>query len=195
MPLKKDITARIPVSTYRLQFNRHFRFSDAKAIVSYLHTLGISDIYSSPYLKAREGSLHGYDIVDHSMLNPEIGSEEEYAGLIDEIRRHGMGQRGFICRSALYVFLHSRRKYLGKGERMPDDWPIFSTTGYAFLNILNGIFVDTANARDLDEIYTKFIKSNINLNEIIYDKKKLIMQAAMSSEVRTLIMIQRGVRI
>jgi len=83
---------RIPVSTYRLQFNRHFRFTDAKKIVQYLHDLGITDIYSSPYLKAKEGSLHGYDIVDHHALNPDVGTEEEYDGLVSALRKHDMGQ-------------------------------------------------------------------------------------------------------
>ncbi|MGD0845750.1 MAG: malto-oligosyltrehalose synthase [Geobacteraceae bacterium] len=83
---------RIPVSTYRLQFNSHFRFNDAREIVPYLHTLGISDIYASPYFKASEGSLHGYDILDQNSLNPEIGSEDEYDALVGELKRWDMGQ-------------------------------------------------------------------------------------------------------
>jgi (1->4)-alpha-D-glucan 1-alpha-D-glucosylmutase len=83
---------RIPVATYRLQFNRHFRFSDAAFIVSYLHNLGISHCYSSPYFKAQEGSLHGYDILDHNHLNPEVGTEEDYDQFVGELQRHGMGQ-------------------------------------------------------------------------------------------------------
>jgi len=83
---------RIPVTTYRLQFNRHFRFQDAKRIIPYLFALGISDLYASPYFKAREGSLHGYDIVDHNSLNPEIGTEEEYNEMTEELRKYGMGQ-------------------------------------------------------------------------------------------------------
>lgn len=83
---------RIPVATYRLQFNRHFRFSDAKKIISYLHDLGITDIYSSPYFKAKEGSLHGYNIVDYSSLNPEIGSVDEHNELINELQKYDMGQ-------------------------------------------------------------------------------------------------------
>ncbi len=86
------IAPRIPVSTYRLQFNRHFNFIDAKNIIRYLSETGITDIYSSPYFKARKDSTHGYDIVDHNTLNPEIGSEETYNGLIEELRRHDMGQ-------------------------------------------------------------------------------------------------------
>ena len=82
---------RIPVSTYRLQFNSKFRFSEAKDIPGYLHDLGITDIYSSPLLKAKKGSLHGYDIIDHSKLNPEIGSEAEFDEFVDELRKFGMG--------------------------------------------------------------------------------------------------------
>jgi len=84
--------ARIPVATYRLQFNRAFRFTDARQIVSYLHELGISDLYASPYFRAREGSLHGYDIIDPNALNPEVGSDAEYDALVAELHRCGMGQ-------------------------------------------------------------------------------------------------------
>jgi (1->4)-alpha-D-glucan 1-alpha-D-glucosylmutase len=83
---------RIPVTTYRLQFNRQFKFADAKSTVSYLHELGISDCYCSPYFMAQKGSLHGYDILDHNQLNPEIGTEEEYETFIEELKRYGMGQ-------------------------------------------------------------------------------------------------------
>ncbi len=83
---------RIPVSTYRLQFNYQFTFSDAAKIIGYLHELGISDIYSSPYFKAQKGSLHGYDIVDPTMLNPEMGTEDDYNVLIGELKKYDMGQ-------------------------------------------------------------------------------------------------------
>jgi (1->4)-alpha-D-glucan 1-alpha-D-glucosylmutase len=83
---------RIPVSTYRLQFNSHFHFSDAREIVHYLHTLGISDIYASPYFKSSKGSLHGYDILDQNSLNPEIGSDDEYEALVGELKQYDMGQ-------------------------------------------------------------------------------------------------------
>jgi (1->4)-alpha-D-glucan 1-alpha-D-glucosylmutase len=82
----------IPIATYRLQFNSQFRFSHASEIVPYLHTLGISDIYASPYFKASEGSLHGYDVLDQNRLNPEIGTEEEFDALVDELKKYGMGQ-------------------------------------------------------------------------------------------------------
>lgn len=84
--------AVIPRATYRLQFNAHFTFDDATAIVPYLAALGVSHVYASPYLKARPGSSHGYDIVDHAALNPEIGSEEDYARFVTALQAHGMGQ-------------------------------------------------------------------------------------------------------
>ncbi|MFZ2948459.1 MAG: malto-oligosyltrehalose synthase, partial [Desulfuromonadaceae bacterium] len=83
---------RIPAATYRLQFNSGFRFSDAGEIVSYLHRLGISDIYASPCFKASVGSLHGYDVLDQNSLNPEIGTEDEFEALVRELKKNGMGQ-------------------------------------------------------------------------------------------------------
>ena len=81
-----------PLSTYRLQFNAAFRFEDARRLIGYLHALGVSHIYSSPILKAREGSVHGYDIADHNSLNPEIGSYEELQDFVRELKNYGMGQ-------------------------------------------------------------------------------------------------------
>lgn len=83
--------AMIPDSTYRLQLNKQFNFTQAAVCVAYLHRLGISHCYTSPYLKARPGSNHGYDIVDHNALNPEIGSQQEFDRFISVLRQHGMG--------------------------------------------------------------------------------------------------------
>ncbi|MEK7834502.1 MAG: malto-oligosyltrehalose synthase, partial [Acidobacteriota bacterium] len=85
------IQARIPSATYRLQFNREFTFKQAAALVDYLHNLGISDCYASPLLLARPGSQHGYDVTDHSKLNPEIGTEEEFVVFAQRLRQRGMG--------------------------------------------------------------------------------------------------------
>ncbi len=88
----KPTFPRIPAATYRLQFNRHFTFQQAREIVSYLHDLGISDCYSSPCFEAAPDSAHGYDISNHNNLNPSIGSREDFDALVDELKRHGMGQ-------------------------------------------------------------------------------------------------------
>ena len=81
----------IPLSTYRLQFSARFRFSDAVRVIPYLADLGVGAIYASPYLQARPGSLHGYDVVDHNQLNPEVGTVEEHAEMIAEAQRLGIG--------------------------------------------------------------------------------------------------------
>src|SRR5881392_3764747 len=83
---------RIPTCTYRLQFNRWFTFAQAREIVPYLHALGVSDAYASPYFQAGANSLHGYDITDHNKLNAAIGSHEEYDSWIAELHAHSMGQ-------------------------------------------------------------------------------------------------------
>ncbi|MBT1073987.1 malto-oligosyltrehalose synthase [Geobacter grbiciae] len=87
-----SLGARIPTTTYRLQLNAGFHFRDAERIVPYLHALGISDVYASPLFKARAGSMHGYDIVDHDSLNPELGDRDDFDSLCGALGRHGMGQ-------------------------------------------------------------------------------------------------------
>ncbi len=81
----------VPRATYRLQFNQHFTFRDAESIVPYLHEIGVSDCYSSPILKAKPGSLHGYDIVDHSQPNPEIGGQNGLDSFTGVLSQRGMG--------------------------------------------------------------------------------------------------------
>jgi (1->4)-alpha-D-glucan 1-alpha-D-glucosylmutase len=82
---------RIPIATYRLQFNSQFTFRHAQEVVPYLASLGVSDAYTSSYLKAVPGSTHGYDVADPTQLNPEIGSPEDYWAWIAALRAHDMG--------------------------------------------------------------------------------------------------------
>src|SRR6266850_549183 len=89
--IARDRPLRVPDATYRFQFHAKFRFADALKLVPYLARLGISHLYASPFLKARPGSTHGYDIIDHNAVNPEIGTEAELRKLIDTLREHGMG--------------------------------------------------------------------------------------------------------
>jgi (1->4)-alpha-D-glucan 1-alpha-D-glucosylmutase len=81
----------IPGATYRLQLNKNFTLRDAEALVGYLHDLGISDAYISPIQQARPGSLHGYDICDHSRINAELGGEEAFNAFANTLRKHAMG--------------------------------------------------------------------------------------------------------
>ncbi|WP_263416148.1 malto-oligosyltrehalose synthase [Terriglobus albidus] len=84
--------ARIPTSTYRLQLHAGFDFDHASAIADYLHDLGISHIYCSPYLQAAPGSMHGYDVVDHQTVNEELGGIEGHGRLRWRLGELGLGQ-------------------------------------------------------------------------------------------------------
>ena len=90
--MTKENHPRIPTCTYRLQFNRWFTFAQAREIVPYLHALGVSDAYASPYFQAGAESLHGYDITDHNKLNFAVGSRADYDSWIAELHAHSMGQ-------------------------------------------------------------------------------------------------------
>lgn len=82
---------RIPNATYRLQFTPSFGFRSAMEMVNYLSLLGISDIYASPIFKARRGSPHGYDVVDPTRINPELGTEEDFELLLEAVKLSSMG--------------------------------------------------------------------------------------------------------
>ncbi len=84
--------ATLPRATYRLQFHKAFGFDEAARLAPYLARLGVSHVYASPYLMARPGSTHGYDIVDHDRLNPELGGDAAFARLVTALRKNGLGQ-------------------------------------------------------------------------------------------------------
>jgi (1->4)-alpha-D-glucan 1-alpha-D-glucosylmutase len=81
----------IPLATYRLQLTADFNFGRAAGVVPYLKALGITHLYASPFMKARQGSTHGYDVIDHTKLNPELGGETGFAKLSDALRAHDLG--------------------------------------------------------------------------------------------------------
>ncbi|MGI4731662.1 MAG: malto-oligosyltrehalose synthase [Janthinobacterium lividum] len=81
----------VPRATYRLQFHSGFTFADAERLVPYLDGLGISHVYASPITTATKGSMHGYDVIDPTRINPELGGEEAFASLVAALRGRGMG--------------------------------------------------------------------------------------------------------
>src|ERR1700752_783617 len=81
----------IPIATYRLQLMADFDFDAAAGVVPYLKALGITHLYSSPFMKARKGSTHGYDVVDHAKFNPELGGEAGFERLSAALRQHDLG--------------------------------------------------------------------------------------------------------
>ncbi len=90
-PRNPENSMKIPCATYRIQFNHNFRLADAEKLAPYLQMLGISHLYSSPQYRAREGSMHGYDVADPTQINPELGTEEDFERVVRELHERGMG--------------------------------------------------------------------------------------------------------
>ncbi len=82
----------VPLATYRVQMHAGFGFDDAAAIADYLYSLGVSHLYSSPYLQAGKGSTHGYDVLDHSKPNDELGGVAAHDRLCKALGENGLGQ-------------------------------------------------------------------------------------------------------
>jgi (1->4)-alpha-D-glucan 1-alpha-D-glucosylmutase len=78
-------------ATYRLQLGGGFGFAAARELVPYLADLGVSHLYLPPSIQAREGSMHGYDVVDPGSISNELGGEAEFRALVDAVRDAGMG--------------------------------------------------------------------------------------------------------
>jgi (1->4)-alpha-D-glucan 1-alpha-D-glucosylmutase len=286
---------RIPVATYRLQFNKSFRFTDASRLVPYLNRLGISDIYTSPILRARKGSSHGYDVTDPTRLNPELGTGYDLDTLIENLRRRRMGllldivpnhmaigpenpwwrdvtgkgrdspfaaffdtewldfegsdskptgHRRFFDIGDLvgirvedpevfeathsYILhlvaegkitglridhidglydpleylqrLQQRispsakspgfyvvvEKILSGDETLPETWPVCGTTGYDFTNMLNALFVDNEGIKALNNIYSRVTRSDKSFHDLVYEKKKQVMNELFPDEIEAL---------
>ncbi len=81
----------LPRATYRIQFHKGFTFADAEALVPYLDRLGISHLYASPITVAAAGSTHGYDVIDPTRINPELGGEDAFRSLVAALHARDMG--------------------------------------------------------------------------------------------------------
>ncbi len=160
MSTAPGIEAREPRATYRLQLNRDFRFSDATATVSYLDALGISHCYCSPYLKSRSGSRHGYDVIDHSRLDPDIGTTATFERFCATLSAHRMGQILDIVPNHMAVMGRDNPWWLDVLENGPAsayadffdiDWspPRTVLTGKVLLPILHEHYGTVLESRDL----------------------------------------------
>ncbi len=86
-----SVVADRPGATYRLQLHREFGFAAAAAVAGYLAALGVTHVYLSPILQAAPGSMHGYDVVDHSRVSDDLGGEDGFRAMVAAFRRHGLG--------------------------------------------------------------------------------------------------------
>jgi len=120
------LRSSLPRATYRLQFHKGFTFDDAVAIVPYLADLGISHVYASPILTARAGSMHGYDGVDPTAVNPELGGEAGFRRLCAALAERGMGVIADIVPNHMAVGGADNRWWLDVLEKGRDsafaDW-------------------------------------------------------------------------
>ena len=91
LPLAAMARAHDPVSTYRVQLEEGLRFDAVTRLIPYFSALGISDVYTSPILKPKPHSPHGYDICDHGAFNPALGSRQDFETLASTLRTHRMG--------------------------------------------------------------------------------------------------------
>jgi (1->4)-alpha-D-glucan 1-alpha-D-glucosylmutase len=82
---------RIPIATYRFQYNRNFKFTDAIQVIPYLQGLGISDLYSSPFFRSHPGSDHGYDVSNHNEINQIIGTRDDFDAMVNALKERNMG--------------------------------------------------------------------------------------------------------
>ena len=98
----------LPSSTYRIQFFSDFKFKNFKEIIDYLDQFGISTVYASPITKARSGSTHGYDVADPDLINPEIGSLEEFEEIGAILKERNIGWLQDIVPNHM-VFSHENR--------------------------------------------------------------------------------------
>src|SRR5690606_8213415 len=112
---------RIPSSTYRVQLHQQFSFGELKAIIPYLHELGVSAIYAAPIGSSTPGSMHGYDVTDPDRINPEVGARKEMREIFELLREKGMIWIQDIVPNHMSFSTHNTRlmDVLERGEKSP----------------------------------------------------------------------------
>jgi (1->4)-alpha-D-glucan 1-alpha-D-glucosylmutase len=156
----QDLRARVPRATYRLQFHKDFGFDDAVRVLPYLAQLGVSHVYCSPIQRARAGSMHGYDVVAHDEINPELGGEEGFARFVAALKAHGMGQLLDMVPNHMGVFGADNAWWMDVLENGPAslyaqhfdiDWQPLNVelTGKVLLPVLGGHYGEVLASGEL----------------------------------------------
>lgn len=152
--------ARIPRATYRLQFHKDFGFDDAIRVLPYLAKLGVSHVYCSPIQRARPGSMHGYDVVAHTEINPELGGVEGFARFVDALKANGLGQLLDMVPNHMGVFGADNAWWMDVLENGPAslfaqhfdiDWQPLNPelAGKVLLPVLGGHYGETLDGGEL----------------------------------------------
>ncbi len=156
----QDLQARVPRATYRLQFHKDFGFDDAIRVLPYLAELGVSHVYCSPIQRARAGSMHGYDVVAHDEINPELGGEEGFERFVAALEAHGMGQLLDMVPNHMGVFGADNAWWMDVLENGPAslyaqhfdiDWQPLNVelTGKVLLPVLGGHYGEVLASGEL----------------------------------------------
>jgi (1->4)-alpha-D-glucan 1-alpha-D-glucosylmutase len=155
-----------PLATYRIQLSRQLRFKEVQELVEYFHELGISHLYTSPILKAKSGSTHGYDVTDYSQLNPEIGTTQEFEDLVKVLHSKSLGILLDIVPNHMYIGNNENpwwNSILEKGQKSPFadffdiDWhpPRHIFDNKVFLSLLDRVFGKALENQTLKVSYDK----------------------------------------
>lgn len=148
----------IPRATYRFQFHKDFTFAEAARLADYLDRLGVSHVYASPILTARAGSPHGYDVIDPSRINPELGGEEGFREMAARLRERGIGIIADIVPNHMAVGGGDNPWWLDvleKGSASPYagyfdiDWQAPGLEGKILAPFLGTSFEEAAKSEDL----------------------------------------------
>jgi (1->4)-alpha-D-glucan 1-alpha-D-glucosylmutase len=156
----------IPIATYRLQLTAQFDFDAAASAVPYLKALGITHLYASPFMQARRGSTHGYDIIDHTKLNPELGGEAGFARLSRALQQHDLGLILDFVPNHVGVHFADNPWWLDVLEWGPAsphavsfdiDWELlpFRARGGVLLPILGSSYGDALEKREIELRYDR----------------------------------------
>jgi (1->4)-alpha-D-glucan 1-alpha-D-glucosylmutase len=151
-------------ATYRLQFNKDFTFRAATNLLEYFSELGITHIYASPILAARRGSMHGYDVIDPTRLNPELGTEADFYAMQEKLHSLGMGMVLDIVPNHMSASSENVW-WMDVLENGPEsayaayfdiDWhpPLRTLEGKVLLPILGGCFGEVLERQELKLILT-----------------------------------------
>jgi (1->4)-alpha-D-glucan 1-alpha-D-glucosylmutase len=125
----------------------------------------------------REGKVSGVRI-DH------IDGLYDPLGYLQRLQSQlAPGEKAAADQESLYVVVE---KILAADEPLPPDWPVAGTTGYDFLNTLNGLFIEATGFQEVEQVYNRFVKPDLTRSELIYQKKKLVMETLFQGELETL---------
>ena len=185
----------IPRATYRLQLTADFGFDAAAAVAPYLKALGVTHVYASPFMKARHGSTHGYDIVDHTQFNPELGGDAAFERLSAALKQHDLGLILDFVPNHVGVHFADNPWWLDALEHGPAsphaasfdiDWDIlpYRTRGGVLLPIIGSFY---GQALEKGEIELRYDEADGSFSAWYYEHRLPIAPERYREILRTIV--------